>query len=291
MSDSPIGETSTSPPDATMVEEKEVQPKQEEDKEEEEEKEEEDDGNIIEPILDGRNITFQTRTLNQYLLCSLCMGYFKDAHTISECLHTFCKSCIIKFFMENSDCPTCGISLLPFPLQTVRVDRSLQSIVDKIFPDLIRKDLEQEKNFYVSRGLPVPEAILEEEGKLKPPTDTLEPTLAPKRLKKGEGNKRIYNDEVAFELSVDESSAESASLPKLDKPFIRTSAKITVFHLKKFLSKKLNLKSTNEIEISYKGEILGSEHSLEYILKTRGVDQSSKGPSFIYRNKKAELVI
>jgi hypothetical protein len=38
------------------VEEKEVQPKQEEDKEEEEEKEEEDDGNIIEPILDGRNV-------------------------------------------------------------------------------------------------------------------------------------------------------------------------------------------------------------------------------------------
>jgi len=287
MSASP--ETSTSPTE-TKVEEKEEQPKQEEEKEEEE-KEEEDDENIIEPILDGRNITFQTRTLNQYLLCSLCMGYFKDAHTISECLHTFCKSCIIKFFMENSDCPTCGISLLPFPLQTVRIDRALQSIVDKIFPDLIRKDLELEKNFYLSRGMPVPESLLEEEGKLKPQTETQEPTPAPKRLKKGEGNKRIYNDEVAFELSVDESSAESTNLPKLDKPFIRTSAKITVFHLKKFLSKKLNLKSTNEIEISYKGEILGSEHSLEYILKTRGVDPSSKGPTFVYRKKKAELGI
>jgi hypothetical protein len=290
MSDSP--ETSSSPPDS-KVEEKEEIPKQEEDKEEDEEKEgeEEDGGTIIEPILDGRNITFQTRTMNQYLLCSLCMGYFKDAHTISECLHTFCKSCIFKFFMENTDCPTCGISLLPFPLQTVRVDRTLQSIVDKIFPDLIRKDLEQEKFFYVSRGMPVPESLLEEEGKLKPPTEAPEPAPAPKRLKKGEGNKRIYNDEVAFELAVDESSAESVGLPKLDKPFIRTSAKITVFHLKKFLSKKLNLKSTNEIEISYKGEILGSEHSLEYILKTRGVDPSSKGPTFVYRKKKAELGI
>lgn len=285
---------SASPEAATSpVEQKEIkeEQKQEEYKEEEEEKEEEDEGNIIEPILDGRNITFQTRTLNQYLLCSLCMGYFKDAHTISECLHTFCKSCIIKFFMENTDCPTCGISLLPFPLQTIRVDRTLQSIVDKIFPDLIRKDLELEKNFYISRGMPVPEALLEEEGKLKPPTEAPEPTPAPKRLKKGEGNKRIYNDEVAFELSVDESSAESAGLPKLDKPFIRTSAKITVFHLKKFLCKKLNLKSTNEIDILYKSEVLGSEHSLEYILKTRGVDPSSKGASFIYRKKKAELGI
>lgn len=48
------------------------------------------------------------------------------------------------------------------------------------------------------------QALLEEEGKLKPPTEVPDSTPAPKRLKKGEGNKRIYNDEVAFELSVDE---------------------------------------------------------------------------------------
>jgi len=180
--------------------------------------------------------------------------------------------------------------LLPFPHQTIRVDRNLQSIVDKIFPDLIRRDLELEKNFYIGRGLPVPEALLEEESKLRPSVPVPEPAPGPKRLKKGEGNKRIYNDEVAFELALDESSAESAGLPKLDKPFIRTSAKITVFHLKKFLSKKLNLKSTNELEISYKGEVLGSEHSLEYVLKTRGVDPNAKGPSFVYR-KKMELGI
>lgn len=271
-----------------MKTEEEKQP-EEEKRQDDEEEEDEDDGKIIEPIIDGRNITFQTRILNQYLLCSLCMGYFKDAHTITECLHTFCKSCLFKFFMENTDCPRCGISLLPFPIQTIRVDRTLQSIVDKIFPDLIRKDIEQEKNFYISRGIPVPEALLEEEGKLKPATEAQEAAPGPKRLKKGEGNKRIYNDEVAFELALDETSAESVGLPKLDKPFIRTSAKITVFHLKKFLSNKLNLKNTNEIEISYKGELLGSEHSLEYILKTRGVAPSSKGPTFVYRRKKPEM--
>jgi len=267
-----------------------VEPKNEPHAEDQEDEgEDEDDGKTIEPILDGRNITFKTRILNEYLVCILCMGYFKDAHTISECLHTFCKSCIYKFFMEHSTCPQCGISLSPFPLQTVRVDRTLQSIVDKMFPDLLRKDIEQEKNFYLSRGIPVPEALLEEEAKLKPQPEVPEPASAPRRLKKGEGNRRFYNDEVAFELALDESSPGSETLPKLDKPFIRTSSKITVFHLKKFLSKKLNLKTTNEVEISYKGELLGSEHSLEFLLKTRGVDPLSKGVTFVYRKKNVEL--
>jgi len=148
----------------------------------------------------------------------------------------------------------------------------------------------KEKNFYISRGIPVPEALLEEEGKLKSTETHNNESFGPRRLKKGEANKRIYTDEVAFELALDETSPESIGLPKLDKPFIRTSAKITIFHLKKFLSNKLNLKSASEIEISYKGEILGSEHSLEYILKTRGVAlTSSKGPTFVYRKKKAEM--
>jgi len=251
----------------------------------EDEEEMEEDGSAIEPILDGRNITFKTRILNQYLLCSLCMGYFKDAHTIMECLHTFCKSCIYKYFLENSECPTCGISLKPFPMQTIRVDRTLQSIVDKIFPHLILKDLQDEKTFYVERGLPIPDALLEEESKAAPPPPAIENQPPPsKRIKKGEAHKRIYNDEIAFELALDPTSPET-DLPKLDKPFIRTSAKITVFHLKKFLSKKLNLKSANDVEITYRGEVLGSEHSLEYILKTRGIEPNAKGPIFIYRKK------
>lgn len=76
--------------------------------------------------------------------------------------------------------------------------------MDKIFPDLIRKDLEQEKNFYISRGLPVPEAILEEEGKFKPTAPVPVAAPGPKRLKKGEAGKKFSHDEVAFELSLDE---------------------------------------------------------------------------------------
>ena len=41
------------------------------------------------------------KDLHQFLKCPLCTGFFRDAHTINECLDTFCKSCIYKYFYED----------------------------------------------------------------------------------------------------------------------------------------------------------------------------------------------
>nr|CAI5834204.1 unnamed protein product [Callosobruchus analis] len=49
------------------------------------------------------------KEINPYLTCHLCKGYLIDATTISECLHSFCRSCIIKFLQENSHCPVCEV--------------------------------------------------------------------------------------------------------------------------------------------------------------------------------------
>ena len=57
---------------------------------------------------DSGTIRFQTRLLNQHLVCTLCMGYFADATTIIECLHTFCRDCILQHFHEAHTCPQCG---------------------------------------------------------------------------------------------------------------------------------------------------------------------------------------
>ena len=110
----------------------------------------------------------------QHLVCTLCMGYFKDACTIIECLHTFCRGvprrpagrsnrgcrmrlasrapllrprthaarprvragagCIMRHFSENNFCPQCDSRLGTNPKDLVRTDRTLQSIVDKVFP-------------------------------------------------------------------------------------------------------------------------------------------------------------
>ena len=96
---------------------------------------EEYDDTYFAPVLrsngESRTLTFQTRILNQHLICTLCMGYFNDASTIIECLHTFCRVCINRHFRESSHCPQCEKNLGPNPRDHVRTDRTLQSIVDK----------------------------------------------------------------------------------------------------------------------------------------------------------------
>lgn len=37
-------------------------------------------------------------SLNPYITCPICEGYFVDATTVIDCLHTFCKSCLLKHF-------------------------------------------------------------------------------------------------------------------------------------------------------------------------------------------------
>ena len=54
------------------------------------------------------------RQLNPELTCTICRGYFREASTLTECQHTFCKTCILKLFATGvSTCPevTCGIDL------------------------------------------------------------------------------------------------------------------------------------------------------------------------------------
>lgn len=98
--------------------------------------------------------------LNELLSCSLCNGYYRDAHTVTECMHTFCKSCILLYFHRNNTrgaihCPTCEINLgIMKHIDTkIKSDRDVQAIVDKIFPHFAEQEKEQEIKFYQERGI------------------------------------------------------------------------------------------------------------------------------------------
>ncbi|ELR20613.1 zinc finger, domain containing protein [Acanthamoeba castellanii str. Neff] len=257
---------------------------EEEDGEEGEEEEDVEESEHRPPILDGRNIIFKTRLLSGFLVCQLCMGVLRDAHTIRECLHTFCKSCLYKYFQTTADCPLCGVDLRPNPFERIRFDRTVQTIVNKIFSDLIEKDIAKEAHFYRSRGM-IQEAervegILLKTQESKAPRTAEVARPANKRLKR-DPSKPIYKDEVAFELTLDEGEP---GLQQLEKPVIRTSARVTVRHLKKFVGMKLAIPNLHDLEITYRGEVLGTEHSLEYILKTRGYEGGAI--EFKYRKRK-----
>ena len=48
------------------------------------------------------NTRILLRDVNEIITCRLCEGYFIDATTIAECLHTFCKSCIVKHLEDET---------------------------------------------------------------------------------------------------------------------------------------------------------------------------------------------
>ena len=54
---------------------------------------------------------FPLHHLNSHLTCFLCKGYLIDATTVIECLHSFCKSCIVRYLDTSSFCPTCDVQV------------------------------------------------------------------------------------------------------------------------------------------------------------------------------------
>ncbi|XP_021897050.1 E3 ubiquitin protein ligase DRIP2-like [Carica papaya] len=93
------------------------------------------------PMLDTRDKVVERMT------CGICNNLFEDATTINECLHTFCKKCIHKRFLEEDqkECPVCGIELDSNPMKNLRPDHLLQALRQKLFLGERKRDKEPEK--------------------------------------------------------------------------------------------------------------------------------------------------
>lgn len=57
------------------------------------------------------------------------------------------------------DCPNCGKDLQPFPFDMILPDTVLQTLVDKLFPEAVEADYQEEMQFYLKRRLPLPERL------------------------------------------------------------------------------------------------------------------------------------
>ena len=87
-------------------------------------------------------------TLNPYITCPLCNGYFVDATTVIDCLHTFCKSCLLKYFEDNTDCPKCHCQIhQSHPSHYVAFDRTMQDIVYKLVPGMQAEEQRRQEQF------------------------------------------------------------------------------------------------------------------------------------------------
>ncbi|XP_071604472.1 polycomb group RING finger protein 6 isoform X3 [Heliangelus exortis] len=182
---------------------------------------------------DDRERMINLAELTPYILCSICKGYFIDATTITECLHTFCKSCIVRHFYYSNRCPKCNIVVHQTqPLYNIRLDRQLQDIVYKLVVNLEEREKKQMHDFYKERGLEVPKPAVPQ----------------PVRASRGRPRKvlgsvfRIPPElDISILLEFIGANEGTGNFKPLEKKFVRVSGEATIGHVEKFLRRKMDL--------------------------------------------------
>eukprot|EP00106_Octopus_bimaculoides_P017279 XP_014784721.1 PREDICTED: polycomb group RING finger protein 1-like [Octopus bimaculoides] len=98
-----------------------------------------------------RNTRIGIADVNPYLNCILCGGYYIDATTIIECLHSFCRTCIVRYLESSKFCPICDVMVHKTkPLQNIRPDNTLQNLVYKLVPSLFKDEMKRRRTLYLS---------------------------------------------------------------------------------------------------------------------------------------------
>jgi hypothetical protein len=123
----------------------------------EDKEDEEAEDAVVEPIIANGMVEFPLSNIHKYLICGLCSGYYRDPYTITECLHTFCKSCLFySIACGCHECPDCKVFLGNDPFKVAVLDHALQELVDRIvFPEITKEEDEQEQAFYAKQGIPL----------------------------------------------------------------------------------------------------------------------------------------
>nr|XP_060624300.1 polycomb group RING finger protein 6 isoform X1 [Anolis sagrei ordinatus] len=200
--------------------------------------------------------------MTPYIMCSICKGYFIDATTITECLHTFCKSCIVRHFYYSNRCPKCNIVVHQTqPLYNIRLDRQLQDIVYKLVLNLEKREKKQMHDFYRERGLEIPK-----------PAVPLPIAAGRGRPRKVLGSVFRIPPELDTSLLLEFIGGNdlSGTFKPLEKKFIRVSGDATVGHVKKFLCRKMDLDPGCQVDIICGDHLLENYQTLREIQQALG---------------------
>ncbi|XP_052094816.1 polycomb group protein Psc-like [Mytilus californianus] len=202
------------------------------------------------------------RHLREHLVCVLCGGYLIDATTIVECLHSFCKTCIVRYLDSSKFCPICDVQVHKTkPLVNIRMDHTLQDMVYKLVPNLFHEEMKRRREFYKenideedSPEGPWPEYYIDDDGEIQ-------------------RERVIFSDDeqisLSLQLSTDGKPPKSpdkrdpkSSTEMTDCRYLLCPAAVTVSHLKKFIRLKFNLCDRYQIDVYHSDEILQDHYTL-----------------------------
>ncbi|KAI8792860.1 mucin-5AC [Biomphalaria glabrata] len=190
------------------------------------------------------------RDLNPHILCALCGGYLIQATTVIECLHSFCRTCIVKFLETSKVCPICDAQIHKTrPLLNIRPDQTLQSLVYKLVPGLFQDEMRRRREFHATLSeSDLEDLTLEERGEAK-----LE-----REYKQGD-------DHVSLILQMAYRKETRKPFKVKDTRYLLCPSEVTVRHLKRFLRAKFELGENLKIEMFRGGEELTDDLMLQDI--------------------------
>ncbi|XP_050008665.1 polycomb complex protein BMI-1 isoform X3 [Alexandromys fortis] len=202
-----------------------------------------------------RTTRIKITELNPHLMCVLCGGYFIDATTIIECLHSFCKTCIVRYLETSKYCPICDVQVHKTrPLLNIRSDKTLQDIVYKLVPGLFKNEMKRRRDFYAAHpSADASNGSNEDRGEV------------------ADEDKRIITDDEIISLSIEffdqnrsdrKVNKEKSKEEVNDKRYLRCPAAMTVMHLRKFLRSKMDIPNTFQIDVMYEEEPLKDYYTL-----------------------------
>uniref|UniRef100_A0A3B4H3P1 BMI1 proto-oncogene, polycomb ring finger n=1 Tax=Pundamilia nyererei TaxID=303518 RepID=A0A3B4H3P1_9CICH len=200
-----------------------------------------------------RTTRIKITELNPHLMCVLCGGYFIDATTIIECLHSFCKMCIVRYLETSKYCPICDVQVHKTkPLLNIRSDKTLQDIVYKLVPGLFKNEMKRRRDFYAEHPVDASNGTNEDRGEV------------------ADEDKRIITDDEIISLSIEFFDQSRYACIKntwkwkivANKRYLQCPAAMTVMHLRKFLRSKMDIPNTYQVEVMYEDEPLKDYYTL-----------------------------
>lgn len=206
--------------------------------------------------------------LKEHISCYLCKGYLIEATTVIECLHTFCKACIVKYLNDNNNtCPKCdNLIHQSHPLQYISFDRTMQDIVYKLVPHLQPKESDTNNNISSSNYGSESKGKSSDGGNKLKPIDTNGQQSKP-------AHHDYHRDDEQINLFVTPNS--SCDLKALKNKYIRISCLATVTLLKKYIAHKLynDQERYKELDLLCNDNLLGKDHNFKFVSVTEWRDK------------------
>ncbi|TDH71427.1 uncharacterized protein CCR75_005982 [Bremia lactucae] len=234
--------------------------------------------------------------LSEHLGCAICHGILRDAHTIRDCLHSFCKSCIYRYFLVKGSriCPKCKKLLSPRPIASLIMDQKLQQVVDHIFPDFQEQEVLLEKEFYAKNNFKLKTEHLDG-GNVsilvpKNPSrrNLRSSTLATKSPSGNLEDNIVCTKQLTIEVYPQQTTADA--VPMLKFPFMEVDGALKMLELCMLVKKRLKLPNNVHLEMACMGTTMGPELSVYFIQRTIWQHKNPKVPLVLhYRRAKNSL--